>query len=278
MALISDGLENKGSLARAAWQAQQLGIPIDTFAMSGRPQPALRLESVSVPSVAFTGEQFPIDVVVSAPSAVPAEIELTADGKPLGKTQVQLASGINPVTLHASLNTAGALDLSIAIRAGNLGEVHFDQAVRLRRPRLLYVSQDSAEQDTHLPATFNAAQFDVTRATDLSNAQLNGTELVVLSNIDLEALPTPQKEQIETFVKNGGGLLVIAGEHNVYVEGKTQEDALDRTLPVKLAPPRSPEGTAVVLIIDKSSSMEGKKIELARQAATGWWRICGLSI
>jgi uncharacterized protein YegL len=47
------------------------------------------------------------------------------------------------------------------------------------------------------------------------------------------------------------------------------EDALERTLPAKLAPPRSPEGTAVVLIIDKSSSMEGRKIELARLAAIG---------
>ncbi len=55
----------------------------------------------------------------------------------------------------------------------------------------------------------------------------------------------------------------------MYQEDKKVEDALDRTLPAKLAPPRSPEGTAVVLIIDKSSSMEGKKIELARQAATG---------
>jgi uncharacterized protein with von Willebrand factor type A (vWA) domain len=45
----------------------------------------------------------------------------------------------------------------------------------------------------------------------------------------------------------------------MYVENKKVEDALDRTLPAKLAPPRSPEGTAVVLIIDKSSSMEGKK-------------------
>lgn len=42
VALISDGKENKGSIARAAWQAQQLGIPIDTFALAGRPQPALR--------------------------------------------------------------------------------------------------------------------------------------------------------------------------------------------------------------------------------------------
>ena len=48
-----------------------------------------------------------------------------------------------------------------------------------------------------------------------------------------------------------------------------EEDPLERTLPAKLAPPRSPEGTAVVLIIDKSSSMEGRKIELARLAAIG---------
>jgi len=54
------------------------------------------------------------------------------------------------------------------------------------------------------------------------------------------------------------------------VEKKGQpEDALERSLPAKLAPPRSPEGTAVVLIIDKSSSMEGRKIELARLAAIG---------
>ena len=70
-------------------------------------------------------------------------------------------------------------------------------------------------------------------------------------------------------MKGGGGLLVIGGERNIYEEGKKEEDALDRALPAKLAPPRSPEGTAVILIIDKSSSMEGRKIELARLAAIG---------
>jgi Ca-activated chloride channel family protein len=71
-------------------------------------------------------------------------------------------------------------------------------------------------------------------------------------------------------VQRGGGALIIAGEHNQYVDHKDlPEDALERTFPAKLAPPRSPEGTAVVLIIDKSSSMEGRKIELARAAAIG---------
>jgi uncharacterized membrane protein len=269
IALISDGLENKGSISRAAWQAKQLGIPIDTFPMAGHSHPALVLESVSAPTVAFTGEQFPIDVVVSTPKSASAEVELSADGKTLGKTPLQLVPGSNPVRLHASLNSTGALDMSVTLRAAGLGEVHFDQAVQLRKPKLLYVSQDTAEQDPHLPATLTAAQFDVERVRDLSKAQFGNTELLVLSNIDLEAIPPQEKDQIEKFVKNGGGLLVIGGENNIYKEGKTVEDALDRSLPVKLAPPRSPEGTAVILIIDKSSSMEGRKIELARQAATG---------
>jgi len=134
VALITDGKENKGSIARAAWQAQQLGIPIDTFALAGHAKPALRLESVSLPSIAFTGEQFPIDMVVSSPSAGPAQVELSAEGKPLGQSQVNLNRGENPLRLHASVNTPGALDIAVAIRAGALGEVRFDQAVVLRQP------------------------------------------------------------------------------------------------------------------------------------------------
>ena len=269
VALISAGRENRGSIARAAWQAQQLGIPIDTFALAGHPEPALRLESVSLPSIAFTGEQFPIDVTVSSPSAGPAQVELSAEGKPLGQTQVNLSRGENPLRLHASLNTPGALDISVSIRAASLGEVHFDQAVTLRKPRVLYISQDPADQDWHLSATLAAAQFDVTRVKDPGDVHLNDYQLAIFNNWDLEAIPPAGKQAIEKYVQQGGGLLVIGGERNLYKEDKKVEDALDRTLPAKLAPPRSPEGTAVVLIIDKSSSMEGRKMELARVAAIG---------
>jgi uncharacterized membrane protein len=85
----------------------------------------------------------------------------------------------------------------------------------------------------------------------------------------METIPAPRKADLEAFVKNGGGIVWIGGERNTYVEKKGEEDPLERTLPAKLVPPRAPEGTAVVLIIDKSSSMEGRKIELARLAAIG---------
>jgi hypothetical protein len=63
--VLSDGNENLGSVARAIWQEQHMGVPVDTVALGGRPKPALVLESVSLPAQVFSGEKFPVDVAVS---------------------------------------------------------------------------------------------------------------------------------------------------------------------------------------------------------------------
>jgi Ca-activated chloride channel homolog len=269
LALISDGKENSGTITRAAWQAQSLGIPIDTFPLAGRPQPSLRLESVTAPTLAFTGERLPIDIAVSAPGQASGTVDISAEGKLLGSNPITLERGENRIQVQASLSTPGALNLSAVIHADGFGAVRFDRAIVLRRPKILFISQDPEGTEAHLLQTLTAAQFDVQRTNDAPQGPLSEYQVVVLNNWDLEALAASRKSELENFVKQGGGLLVIGGEHNVYSDLKKTEDALDRALPAKLAPPRSPEGTAVVLIIDKSSSMEGKKIELARQAAIG---------
>ena len=267
--LISDGKENAGSITRAAWQAQSLGIPIDTIALKGRPEPNLRLESVSLPTVAFTGERFPVDLSVVAPRRVNATVEIRAEGKLLGSNPIVLEPGANQVRLHPSIVSSGAINLSGAIVSPDLGDVRFDRAMTLRRPRVLFLSQDPEGTESHLLQTLAAGQFDVTRVNNLGKSRFADYQIVVLNNWDLESIPADRKDEAEAFVKQGGGLLIIGGERNIYDEKKKVEDALDRAMPAKVAPPRSPEGTCVVLIIDKSSSMEGKKIELARQSAIG---------
>ncbi|MDQ2945823.1 MAG: VWA domain-containing protein, partial [Acidobacteriota bacterium] len=269
LVLITDGKENAGSITRAAWQAENLGIPIDTFALQGRPEPGLRLQTVNLPTVAFTGERFPINVSLIAPRAGVGHVEIRADDKLLASNPMSFEKGENQVRLHASLITAGALNLSVNINAQDSGSVRFDRAITLRRPRILYLSQDPEGTEAHLLQTLSAAQFDIERSNNPLKANLNDYQVVVFNNWDLDSLPADRKDQVERFVKQGGGLLVIGGEHNVYADTKKVEDALDRSLPANLAPPRSPEGTSVVIIIDKSSSMEGKKIELARQSAIG---------
>jgi Ca-activated chloride channel family protein len=184
---------------------------------------------------------------------------------------VELAAGSNHFRVRTSLTAIGAIDLAGSITAPGLGDTRFEQAVTVRRPHVLVLSQDPAGSEAHLMQVLSSNQFDVQQTPQNLPAKLDDYQMLVFNNWDMENIPAADKARIEKFEQQGGGVLWIAGEKNVYVEKKpgAPEDALERAFPAKLAPPRSPEGTCVVLIIDKSSSMEGKKMELARAASIG---------
>src|SRR5262249_31015282 len=128
LVLISDGRENMGSAARAIWQAQQLGIPVDTVSLTGRPKPGLRVDSVTLPGQVFSGERFAIEVTLQAPAKAQASVELTAEGKQIGASSVALEPGTNHLRLQASVNAVGAIALAGKISAGGLGDARFENA------------------------------------------------------------------------------------------------------------------------------------------------------
>ena len=268
--LISDGNENQGSLERAIHQVQERGIPVSTIALDGRKQPELRLRALSVPSQAFSGERFTISLTVESPRATQAVVALMAEEKSIGRSNVMLAPGENTVRVKARLEAAGSALISGTVSAGELGEVHFEHTISLDRPRALLISSDPQERETHLLDVLSAAGFEVQRTTGPLHPKLEEFDLVIANNHHLEGWPERRKQRAAEFIQDGGGFLLIAGENSLYIEHEEDDpDPLRDALPAELAPPRTPEGTAVVLILDKSSSMEGKKMELARQSAIG---------
>jgi Ca-activated chloride channel family protein len=268
LVLVSDGNENEGSSARAIAELQSLRVPVDTIPLAGRSNEGLRLESVSMPQQAFAGEQIPIDLTVEAPTRARGRIAVSAEGKDLGSNPVEFKPGINVFRVHARVKSSGTTSISGRISAEGLKEVPFEQAIQLKRAKVLYLTQDPAGTEVNLIKAFTEANFDLTRDFNVLDKDMTEIQLVILNNLDLNTFSEGQKRRLEEYVKNGGGLLLIGGERQVYKEEKVM-DALDRTLPAQLAPPKSPEGTCVALIIDKSSSMEGRKIELARLSAVG---------
>jgi uncharacterized membrane protein/uncharacterized protein YegL len=266
--VLSDGNENEGSTLRAISELQRLHVPVDTIPLAGRQNTGFHLESISSPREAYAGEQISLDLSIDSPARTRASVSLSVEGKDLGTNTVELDSGVNVVRVHARINSTGAAAISGVISASRIGDIPFEKAIQLRRAKVLYVSQDPPGSETNLMEAFRAADFDVQRDTRFTSTALSQVQLVVLNNLDLNLLSTRDKDGIEEYVRNGGGLLLIGGERQIYKEDK-QMDALDNVLPAKLAPPKTPEGTSVALIIDKSSSMEGRKIELARLSAIG---------
>ncbi len=266
--LISDGNENQGSVLRAIAQLRRLHIPVDTIPLGGRSSSGLRLQAASLPRQAFSAEQIPIDLTLLSPAASRATVDLYAEGKLLGHSTVTLEPGSNSVRVDARVKSLGAVSISGVVQTPKLGAARFEQPIELRRARVLYLSQDPSGADSNLLAALAQANIEIVRDASQLDKNLDAFQLVILNNLDLNAISPARKSSLETYVKNGGGLLLIGGDRQVYKEEK-QMDALDRALPAKLAPPDLPKGTCVALIIDKSSSMEGRKIELARLSAIG---------
>ena len=273
LVLLSDGLENEGAVERAVYQAWRRKVPVDTVALQGRTEPQLRVAGLRLPRQAFTGEQFPIEFDVESPEAAEARLELRAEGRPIGSDTIRLSQGRNSVTARARIDSPGATLVEGILSGAGPGDLHFAGSVTIRTPRALLVSPDTPDHNAPLANVALAAGFELDRAaTPAMLAEAGGPEydIVIGSNEDFEAWPEAVKERLGSFVNQGGGFLLIAGERNLYRDREDgPEDALQAMLPATLAPPRTPEGTAVVLVVDKSSSMEGKKMHLARQSALG---------
>ncbi|MGD0784068.1 MAG: alanine--tRNA ligase-related protein, partial [Candidatus Aminicenantales bacterium] len=167
---------------------------------------------------------FPLDLTLRSPARAVATVETAAEGTVLGSSRVTLEPGTNHVRVNANLSAVGAVDLSGTVRAEGLGEVRFGQALSLRRPKVLFVSLDPPGSEEHLLGALQAAQFEVERSTTGLPDDLGAFQLVVLNNWDFEAISAARKTALEAFVREGGGLLVIGGERNVYVEHKAAED------------------------------------------------------
>lgn len=268
IALLSDGLENLGVVERAVEQARQRGVPIDTISLPGRAAPQLQLLAADAPAQVYSGELFPIDLAIESPAEADVDIRLEADGVAIGSSRGHLNPGSNYLRTQARLRSNGSVLVSGVIDGGPAGELAFARAVRIAQPRALVITD--AASGGHLESVLQASGFalDFRRRDD--DPLRESYDLVVADNQDFEQWPAGFKSELEAFVSSGGGFLLIAGEQNRYVEHIADAgDPLERMLPANLSPPRTPESTVVVLVLDKSSSMEGRKMDLARQSAMG---------
>ena len=213
-------------MVRAIWQAQQLGIPVDTIPLARLPQARAKARLHRHSGQVFSGERFPIDVTLESPGPAGATrhatIEMTAEGKSIGASQVALVPGPNRLRLQATVNSVGA----VALAGENLRRQSRRNALRRRRhaaasPRPAGFARPRRQRAA--PAAHARGQPVRSRGIARWHPEkLDDYQLVVVNNWDMGAIPAARKAALEDFVKQGGGLLWIAGERNVYVEKKAK--------------------------------------------------------
>ena len=280
--LISDGNENHGEAMRAAPLLRAHGAQIWTLPVSlARGRNEVYLSEFTLPQRVDSSEAFTIEAKIESARAAPARLRLLRDGKLVSEQEIQLKSGANALSFRESLIQRGNHFYELAVEAPDdtLAENNLLQGVVEVKgaPRVLVLASEK-ENQRFVARALQVQGYAVVEAAPETSAltlgELAAFDLLVLDNVAAFQLSHAKMENIESFVRDLGGGLVVIGGAQSYGAGGYYRTPLERVLPVDMRPPARLDlpHVALLFVIDKSGSMGagpegGTKLDLAKAAA-----------
>jgi Ca-activated chloride channel homolog len=280
--LVSDGNENRGDVTRLVPLLRSLGVQVWTLPVDlaqGRNE--ILLTDLVLPREVDNAQTFDARAAVQSMRNARARMKLLRDGALLSEREVTLAQGKNWFRMEQNLRSAGVHTFEIAIESAEdtFPENNVLQGIVKVKgpPRVLYLHARE-ETQRFLARALSVQGYSVVQAAAnqvaLSLPQLSAFDLVVLDNVPASQLAHKGMEELEKYVRDlGGGLIVIGGSQS-FGAGGYLKTPLERVVPLEMRPPSQIDlpHVALLFVLDKSGSMGGgeqgvSKLDLAKSAA-----------
>ncbi|WP_397568509.1 VWA domain-containing protein [Schlesneria sp. T3-172] len=252
-------------------------IPIDTVPLKVRDENEVQVAAVDVPAQVREGEPFYVEVVINSNHEDEGLVEVFRGAhKVLSETR-KLKAGENRFRFQQSIT--GERLAQYTVKVGGLSQdtlldnnTESGLVFTTGKPRVLLIeSEPKLAQQLVWALQQEEIECDVRPVEGMpeSLADLQNYELLVLSNIPATSLSQRQMELARTYVQDlGGGFMMLGGDQSFGLGGY-YKTVLEEILPVRSDFEKEKEkpSLGMVLVIDKSGSMGGEKIEMAKEAA-----------
>ena len=276
--ILSDGVQTDGDMLAEANRAHRYGVRLYATPYR-RPVPGeVAVRDLRLPEHVHEGETFDLHAQVF--SSVAQRVKLVLKQGDVingldGLKEVDLKPGDNDVSFKSKAAVPG--EVTYALEATDAPEDRFKEnnratavAAVLGKPVVLYVD-GSPSRATYLASALAAQQINVDTSDPLPTSlrEAERYDFIVLSDVPAERVSLTQQETIEQYVRDLGGGFLFAGGENGYGLGGWYHTTIERILPVRMdAEKRKDEPeVAMALVIDRSGSMAGLPLEMAKQAA-----------
>ncbi|MBI1396000.1 MAG: VWA domain-containing protein [Betaproteobacteria bacterium] len=274
LVLITDGNQTRGDYWRVLPALRASGVRVFSFPAVTAVTSDAWIERITPAGMPRQQTPLPVRVNVQATQAMTARVRLAAGDRVLADTAVRLVPGANPVDFEIALPRRGPAVLAATVHAEGDQFRGNDRAMTgvtvAPRPSVLYV-EGMPESAYHLADALRAHHVDVTVVTprrfEAEFLASDRHDVVVLSDVKGEAIGPRTADALEAFVRERGRGLVFAAGENTHGRDGFAGSVVERLLPVTFEARRKRRDLDLVLLIDRSHSMRGRKLELAKTAA-----------
>jgi len=285
--IIGDGHETRGSLLEAAREAAVAGVRLHAIPLAGPRKPDARVREL-VPSRSRLNEGATLKLTALLESTLEAEgvLRLYENGIQVEQRPVSLKPGV--ALTETFTRTPGTRDTfkyravlegiaADTIPANNSALTLVDVRGRLR---MLYLDGDAAEAGYLMQAMAKEGiELDLRGPGNIPATldQLSGYDGIIISDVPAHQIGEGAMNAMRDYVdKLGGGLLMLGGP-NSFGLGGFYKTPIDDILPVRLKAPDEEEkqSAAVAVVMDRSGSMAGEKLEMAKSASIATAEVLG---
>jgi hypothetical protein len=263
--LLTDGLDNASQTTaeELAAELKKLNVALHIYGVGSTDSGAVRLVDAAVPDTLFLDDaaNIPVRFLYRGPGNPAAIVTITLAGREVARQEVKLSAGEGRATINfvPDKRIEGTADLGVAIRlkndAGSADELHKPVTISERKVRVLIVDdaprwefkflQPALSRDRRVAATYFVAQGDPRALKGEpflpafpTRDKLFGFDLVILGDVPPSVLGPDGVATLADFVREGGGLVVIAGRKAMPAD--YADTPLAEVLPVEFVPVRFP--------------------------------------
>ncbi|MGF7035976.1 Mg-chelatase subunit ChlD [Paenibacillus mucilaginosus] len=274
--LVSDGQENAGNLLRQARLLKNSGIPVDVLQVPPSAKKDAAIESVKLPVKLYQAEKAPLEIEVVSTFAGTGELRIYEDDREVSRQSVQMERGDNRYAVQILAKEPGFHRYRAEIYQEGDEQAANNMGYAFSRvsgpPRILIaegVSGSSTNVEEALAAGLIGSRTLPPEMLPLELADYAQFDSIVLNNVPATRMSEHQMSLIEQAVKDFGVGLVMLGGEDSFGMGGYFKTAIERALPVsmELEGKREIPSLGLILVIDRSGSMDGGKLELAKEAA-----------
>ena len=278
LVLLTDGQETHGSITAAVETLRREQVDLVWKKLSGLTDAEASIVAVepNVPA-AYAGEVVRLRVRMAANQELGGTVRILSQGV---KVMEQ------PVSLGPEKDNTVEFDVPMTVTGTSLWQAelipdkdHFplnNQAaatVEVTGKSRVLVIHKTPKEMRGISRSLQEQEFDVdvrgeNGLPDSMDALL-AFDAVVLADIPATSISTRQMGLIKSYVQDFGGGLAMLGSENSFGLGGYYKTPVEEVLPLvsRFEKEKEKPSLALVLVIDKSGSMSGLPIQMARQAA-----------